>query len=116
MTSSSVLFPAPLGPMRTRNSPRCSLMLSVLIAVKPPKRTVRSSTFRISSGTSLDWKPMRRTPLTCDDLFRRQQVFYPSSSLLDPPDNPVGHEHHHDNEQRPQEDGPRFLGQVVEVR
>src|SRR5258705_3025236 len=94
MTSSSVLFPAPLGPMRTRNSPRCSLKFSVLSAVKPPKRTVRSSTFRISSGTSLDWKPMRRTPLTCDDLLRRQQVFHPSSSLLDPPDNPVGHEHH----------------------
>ena len=46
MTSRSVVLPAPLGPMTTRSSPRRREKFRLLMALKPLKVTVRSSTSR----------------------------------------------------------------------
>ena len=39
----NVLLPAPLGPMMARISPRWTSKLTLLSAVRPPKRMVRPS-------------------------------------------------------------------------
>src|SRR5690349_3728166 len=44
-----VLLPAPFGPMTARISPRCTAKLTLLRAVRPPKRIVRSSVRRIGA-------------------------------------------------------------------
>jgi hypothetical protein len=44
MVSHRVDFPAPLGPISTRNVPRSSVMLKPLSALKPSKSTVTPST------------------------------------------------------------------------
>src|SRR6185295_6962677 len=44
-----VLLPAPLGPMMARISPRGTAMLTLLTAVRPPKRMVSPSVRRITS-------------------------------------------------------------------
>src|SRR5579863_2835495 len=46
----NVLFPAPFGPMTARNSPRPSSKLTPFKAVRPPKRTVRSSARRTGAA------------------------------------------------------------------
>src|SRR4051794_1919823 len=51
MTSSSVVLPAPLGPMMTRSSLRGTARLRSLSAVKPPNWTVTS--FTSSKGATI---------------------------------------------------------------
>ena len=46
----NVLLPAPFGPMMARISPGITSKLTPLSAVRPPKRTVRSSVRSAAAG------------------------------------------------------------------
>ena len=48
----NVLLPAPLGPMTARISPRCTSKLTLLSAVRPPKRMVRPSVRSMAAEAS----------------------------------------------------------------
>src|SRR6185436_797182 len=48
----NVLLPAPLGPMIARTCPRGTEMLTLLTAVRPPKRMVRASVRRIADAAA----------------------------------------------------------------
>src|SRR5687768_12957329 len=52
---SSVVLPAPLGPMRPTISSRASAKLMLLTAVRPPKRLVNSSTAKNGVDMSLEY-------------------------------------------------------------
>src|SRR5688572_26015201 len=55
MRRSSVVLPAPLGPMRPTISSRASAKLMLLTAVRPPKRLVNSSTAKNGVDMSLEY-------------------------------------------------------------
>src|SRR4029434_1344323 len=49
----NVDFPAPLGPMIPRISPRGTEMLTLLTAARPPNRTVSDSVLRIGADDAV---------------------------------------------------------------
>src|SRR5665647_310831 len=69
MMSIRVVLPAPLGPMKQRNSPGALSRESLLIALKPSKLTLTSSRYRMrpwvtstSPGVAMREKPAARPP------------------------------------------------------
>src|SRR5688572_6554862 len=60
---SSVVLPAPLGPIRPTSWSRFSSKLTAFTAVSPPKRFVRPSTVKNASDTALSLRPLCRSYL-----------------------------------------------------
>src|SRR5947209_20501558 len=58
----NVLLPAPFGPIIARTSPGSTAKLTRLSAVRPPKRTVRSSVDNNDAAPGIDSAPMRSRP------------------------------------------------------
>src|SRR5438046_2192572 len=49
----TVVLPAPFGPISVNTSPRCTSKLTLLTAIRPPKRTVRSRAERMVSSMAV---------------------------------------------------------------
>src|SRR2546422_7166837 len=64
-----VLLPAPLGPMMARISPWATSKLTLLSAVRPPKRTVSPSVRKIGATAALP-----RSALAEEDDWRERSA------------------------------------------
>src|SRR5258705_9622481 len=56
----NVDFPAPLGPMIPRISPRGTEMVTLLTAARPPNRTVSASVLRMGDELSTDTRAAKQ--------------------------------------------------------
>src|SRR5436190_18479221 len=92
MRLKQVVLPAPLGPIRPTMAPSATAKLTPLTAVRPPNRTVRSSTS--SSGTEAPPRP-------CPSPESPQ---------------PLGYEHDGDHEKRAEDHQARPLGHAQVLR
>src|ERR1700750_65115 len=85
----TVLFPAPFGPMSPVIRPRSKAMLRSLTASIPPKRLVSFSSRRKSIRSFLRWPRSCRTPRRRERSITLQQAV----------DDPLGQVNDHDDQQ-----------------